>query len=61
MSMSICSDGHDEICFVDNKCPCCELKADRDKWKDKFSDLEDASAGEIEDLEDKIRVLEDRE
>ncbi len=45
MSLSICDDGHEEICYnhtMDNVCPVCKLQK------------------EIEDLEDRIQELENQ-
>lgn len=28
MSLNICSDGHDEVCYEGNVCPACDLKED---------------------------------
>lgn len=41
--MNLCSDDHDEICYIGRTCPVCELKTDKDD--------------EIKRLEAIIRVL----
>jgi len=46
MSLNICSDGHDEVCFDGRTCPVCYVREDMSK--------------DILKLEDKIAELENR-
>ena len=45
--MTLCDDGHDEVCFESRNCPVCAVMEERDKIQER---LDDAKA-EIEALE----------
>lgn len=44
MSLNICNDGHDEVCFEGRGCPVCLLREDKDsdilKLEDQITGLE---------------------
>ena len=42
--MNLCNNGHEEVCFENRQCPCCDVISEKDK--------------EITDLNRKIEVLE---
>jgi hypothetical protein len=44
ITMNLCFDGHDEVCYEGRKCPCCELLKDNQKLEDELYDLKDAIA-----------------
>jgi hypothetical protein len=44
--MTLCSDGHDEVCFEGRSCPACELR-------DEIKELEK----KIENLEEELREV----
>ena len=53
--MTLCSDGHDEVCYEGRDCPACKIA---DELKDANKGL-DADAEEIETLKERIKKLED--
>lgn len=55
--MNLCSDGHDEVCYIDNDCPCCELIKEKDDIEE---DLDDAEK-KIAELEEQIDMLKNEE
>jgi hypothetical protein len=48
--MTLCEDGHGEVCFDGRKCPACEAINDLTRQKDK----------EIEGLNDEVKSLHER-
>lgn len=52
--MELCSDGHDEICYIGRKCPACSAIYARDDFEEKWNNASD----EIKALEEKISDLE---
>jgi hypothetical protein len=54
--MTLCSEGHDEICYEGRECPACLLKEDRDWFEEEDSKKDE----KIKELNDKIMGLEDK-
>ena len=48
--MTLCDDGHDEVCYDGRNCPACELLAIISKKEDEIENLKD----EVKDLEGRI-------
>lgn len=55
--MNLCSDGHTEVCYGNNDCPCCELIKEKDDIED---DLDNAEK-KITELEEKLADLENED
>lgn len=55
--MTICSDGHGELCYEGNDCPACEIVQERE---DALEELKEANKS-IESLETQITELENGE
>lgn len=47
--MTLCDDGHDEVCFETRDCPVCEMKKQISSLEEKMDTLED----EIKDIQRK--------
>ncbi len=58
--MDLCDDGHEEIVYGGTKCPYCAVLKELAKAQEDFSDLEDSSADEIDELKEKVRELESK-
>lgn len=54
--MEMCSDGHDEICHEDRKCPICILI---DETKKEYEDEVEVLGKRIEELLDELGLRED--
>lgn len=52
--MTICSYGHDEVCYEERKCPLCEAILEADRKDNYISELKDR----IGELENHIEELE---
>ena len=48
--MTLCDDGHDEICYDGRNCPACELLKTISDQEDKISELTD----KVNDLNERI-------
>lgn len=51
--MTLCSDGHEEVCFEARDCPACEAVTERDGLAKELDQLRE----EYSDLENSIRTI----
>ncbi len=51
--MNLCSDGHDEVCFISRNCPVCEIRKEISVMEDDIEDLKN----EVDDLKKKAGTL----
>lgn len=61
--MTICSDGHEEICFEGYKCPVCETIKEliqREEGENNLSELLNEARSDIKYYEQQITELEKR-
>jgi len=57
--MNLCSDGHDEVCFDQRECPCCQILGDlKDEITDLTKSLKDAET-RADDAENALDAYED--
>lgn len=49
--MNLCSNGHDEVCFEDRKCPVCVMEAEMQRKLDNMGDENNTLLDTIRDLE----------
>lgn len=54
--MTLCDDGHTEICFDRGRCPACELLTEKENLQDEIQDLKN----EIDELKAEIEGLENQ-
>ena len=62
--MTLCSDGHDEVCYETNDCPCCELARNAQEAKDDLDIADnkiDELTAKIEELEEELRTALEQE
>ncbi len=62
--MTLCSDGHKEICYEERDCPLCiqiGITEEAEKLYDKLDQLNDELYAKIDLLNDKIYNLEHKE
>ena len=68
--LSLCGDGHDEICYTGRECPACEALDRVQQIQDQvieaeraYNDMEEQAKvleRKVEDLQDEINELEDK-
>lgn len=60
--MTLCSDGHDEVCYETLACPACEMKDHRDEViieRDDLVKLLDIANDKRDSLEEELAELKD--
>jgi hypothetical protein len=59
--MNLCSDGHDEVCYSERRCPACELAKEKDAEIKKLERTNDEQLDTIFELERRVKELEENQ